>query len=174
MRGVQPSAARVRISSPAPDGSAIDDYRDKQESEAQLAAFVPQPSGAAKFAEPHGSDQELFVALEADISDLFRDFVCHAYERPERRHRILRPVGGRTAAVDGPGPIRVTGQAGAVPIDEPDTHLNPHWQYNYLDLIRDWTGVAADAQSCHIVMTSHNPLTIAALTKDAGARDVLG
>ena len=59
------------------------------------------------------------------------------------------------------------GQAALFLLDRPDTHLNPHWRYNYLDLIRDWTGVAADAQSCHIVMTSHNPLTIAALTKDA-------
>ena len=51
-------------------------------------------------------------------------------------------------------------------LDEPDTHLNPVWQHSYLDLIRDWTGVAADASNCQIVLTSHNPLTIAALTKE--------
>ena len=51
-------------------------------------------------------------------------------------------------------------------LDEPDTHLNPVWQHSYLDLIRDWTGVAADASNCQIVLTSHNPLTIAALSKE--------
>ena len=51
-------------------------------------------------------------------------------------------------------------------LDEPDTHLNPVWQHSYLDLIRDWTGVASDASNCQIVLTSHNPLTIAALTKE--------
>jgi hypothetical protein len=44
--------------------------------------------------------------------------------------------------------------------------LNPLWQITYLDLIRDWTGVAANADKCQILMTSHNPLTIAALEKE--------
>jgi ABC-type multidrug transport system ATPase subunit len=48
-------------------------------------------------------------------------------------------------------------------LDEPDTHLNPLWQHSYLDLIQEWTGVAADVDKCQIVLTSHNPLTIAAL-----------
>ena len=51
-------------------------------------------------------------------------------------------------------------------LDEPDTHLNPHWQHSYLKLIEDWTGIAADADKCHIILTSHNPLTISALTRD--------
>jgi ABC-type multidrug transport system ATPase subunit len=48
-------------------------------------------------------------------------------------------------------------------LDEPDTHLNPAWQLTYLDLIREWTEVAADEDKCQIIMTTHNPLTIAAL-----------
>lgn len=36
----------------------------------------------------------------------------------------------------------------------------------YLKLIEDWTGIAADAGNCHIILTSHNPLTISALTRD--------
>jgi hypothetical protein len=33
-------------------------------------------------------------------------------------------------------------------------------------LIREWTGLAADADKCQIVLTSHNPLTIAALERE--------
>ena len=51
-------------------------------------------------------------------------------------------------------------------LDEPDTHLNPHWQHSYLELIEKWTGVAANASDCQIVLTSHNPLTIAGLQKE--------
>jgi predicted ATPase len=51
-------------------------------------------------------------------------------------------------------------------LDEPDTHLNPVWQHSYLSLIEIWTGVAANADQCQILMTSHNPLTIAALHRD--------
>lgn len=51
-------------------------------------------------------------------------------------------------------------------LDEPDTHLNPTWQHTYLDLIREWTGVAASKEDCHIILTSHNPLTISALEKE--------
>jgi ABC-type cobalamin/Fe3+-siderophores transport system ATPase subunit len=65
------------------------------------------------------------------------------------------------------GLIRVSiGKRALFLLDEPDTHLNPHWQHSYLKLIEDWTGIAAEAAHCHIVLTSHNPLTISALTRD--------
>jgi len=65
------------------------------------------------------------------------------------------------------GLIRVScGKRALFLLDEPDTHLNPAWQLNYLHLIREWTGVAADAETCQIILTSHNPLTIAALSRD--------
>jgi len=64
------------------------------------------------------------------------------------------------------GMIRVSrGKEALFLLDEPDTHLNPAWQLTYLDLIREWTEVAADEDKCQIIMTTHNPLTIAALTK---------
>jgi ABC-type multidrug transport system ATPase subunit len=65
------------------------------------------------------------------------------------------------------GLIRVArGKRALFLLDEPDTHLNPIWQHGYLDLIREWTGLAADADKCQIVLTSHNPLTIAALERE--------
>jgi hypothetical protein len=64
------------------------------------------------------------------------------------------------------GLIRVSrGRRALFLLDEPDTHLNPAWQHAYLDLIASWTGIAADASNCHIIMTSHNPLTIAGLER---------
>jgi predicted ATPase len=49
-------------------------------------------------------------------------------------------------------------------LDEPDTHLNPRWQYDYLNLIE---GLAkTDGDRCHLVLTTHNPLIIGSLRKE--------
>lgn len=148
----------------------IDDYRDKGESEAQFAAFVRNTEALQRFAGTYADDQQMFAALEAvDISDLFRDM--HVWVS-----RVNDASGDVSFAdlSDGErqllmvlGLIRVSrGKRALFLLDEPDTHLNPLWQHSYLDLIRDWTGVAADASQCQIVLTSHNPLTIAALTRE--------
>jgi predicted ATPase len=148
----------------------IDDYRDKGESEAQFAAFLRSADALRRFASTYKDDREMFAALEAvDISDLFRDM--HVWVS-----RVNDASGDVSFAdlSDGErqllmvlGLIRIArGKRTLFLLDEPDTHLNPVWQHSYLDLIRDWTGVAADASNCQIVLTSHNPLTIAALTKE--------
>jgi predicted ATPase len=51
-------------------------------------------------------------------------------------------------------------------LDEPDTHLNPRWCVDYLTYLKDFVGVDAQSQeTCHIVLTTHNPLAIAELVK---------
>ena len=49
-------------------------------------------------------------------------------------------------------------------LDEPDTHLNPVWSLHYLDLLSDVVGPQNTSQ---IIMTTHDPLTIAGLTRNA-------
>ena len=44
-------------------------------------------------------------------------------------------------------------------LDEPDTHLNPNWKWDYLHLVKD---VAQRGES-HIILTTHDPLTIGSL-----------
>lgn len=48
-------------------------------------------------------------------------------------------------------------------LDEPDTHLNPIWSLHYIDLLNSIVG---DQKSSQILMTTHDPLTIAGLTRD--------
>ena len=45
-------------------------------------------------------------------------------------------------------------------LDEPDTHLNPAWKWNYLQLVRE---VAQSNKESHVIMTSHDPLTMGGL-----------
>jgi ABC-type multidrug transport system ATPase subunit len=112
----------------------------------------------------------MFYALEAmDISDLIREMLVWV----TRNNDTSGDVGfadlsdGERQLLMVLGLIRVSrGKRALFLLDEPDTHLNPHWQHSYLKLIDDWTDIAADADKCHIILTSHNPLTISALTRD--------
>ena len=48
-------------------------------------------------------------------------------------------------------------------LDEPDTHLNPVWSTEYLSFLDRFI---RDRHSCHVVMTSHDPLVFAGLRKE--------
>lgn len=152
------------------EGDAVDDYRDKKQAEPQFAAFLPSPSRLQQLAEQFQNEREMFYALEAmDISDIVREIQVWV----TRSNDASGDVGfadlsdGERQLLMVLGLIRVSrGKRALFLLDEPDTHLNPHWQHSYLRLIEDWTGIAAEKEHCHIVLSSHNPLTIAALSRD--------
>jgi hypothetical protein len=47
-------------------------------------------------------------------------------------------------------------------LDEPDTHLNPLWKWNYISLLEK---IVNNDNSSQIIMTTHDPLVIGGLTK---------
>lgn len=150
-------------------GRVVDDYRDKPKVEAQLACFLRDKAALQKFAARYDTDQDMFGALEAtDISDLFREMLVWVTRDGNDSGDL-----GFSDLSDGErqllmvlGLIRVSrGKEALFLLDEPDTHLNPAWQLTYLNLIKEWTDLAAEKDRCQIIMTSHNPLTIASLTK---------
>jgi len=148
----------------------IDDYRDKGGEEEQMGAFLRNEEGLRSLSDYFENDAEMFAALESmDISDLVRDFHLWVGRVNDSSGDISFSdlSDGERQLLMVLGLIRISRKQHALfLLDEPDTHLNPHWQHGYLDLIKEWTEVAADESTCHIVMTSHNPLTIAALEKD--------
>lgn len=148
----------------------IDDYRDKGGTEPQLGLFLKNQAALNTVAKNYANDSEFFHALEAmDISDLVRDLHLWVTRKNDTSGDISFSdlSDGERQLLMVLGLIRVSrGKRALFLLDEPDTHLNPHWQHSYLDLIKEWTEVASDESRCHIVMTSHNPLTIAALKKE--------
>lgn len=149
------------------EGSVVDDYRRKPSKEAQLACFLRDQGSLKKFSEKYENDQDMFAALEAmDISDLIRDISVWVTRNGDASGDIdfSDLSDGERQLLMVLGLIRVSrGKEALFLLDEPDTHLNPAWQLSYLELIREWTEVAADEDKCQIIMTTHNPLTIAAL-----------
>lgn len=52
-------------------------------------------------------------------------------------------------------------------LDEPDTHLNPKWSVDYIDYLNKFvTSGSKGENNSHIVLTTHNPIAIAELTKN--------
>jgi len=54
-------------------------------------------------------------------------------------------------------------------LDEPDTHLNPHWSVDYLKLLTSVMNEeteTAEQQTSQILISTHDPLVIASLIKD--------
>jgi predicted ATPase len=148
-------------------GKIVDDYRHKPRTEAQLACFLRDKAALKSFSDKFDTDQDMFAALEAaDISDLFREMIVWVSRKNDDSGDISFSdlSDGERQLLMVLGLIRVSrGKEALFLLDEPDTHLNPAWQLTYLELIREWTEVAADEDKCQIIMTSHNPLTIAAL-----------
>jgi ABC-type cobalamin/Fe3+-siderophores transport system ATPase subunit len=150
-------------------GNPQEDYRQARREEGQFACYLRDTIALRRFASRYSSEQSLFYALEAaDISDLFRElnvWVTRAGGGEEIEFGALSD--GERQLLMVLGLIRISrGKNTLFLLDEPDTHLNPIWQHTYLELIREWSGVASDASDFHIIMTSHNPLTIAGLSKE--------
>ena len=52
-------------------------------------------------------------------------------------------------------------------LDEPDTHLNPRWCVDYISYLKQFVQDREQrAETSHILLTTHNPLAIAELTKE--------
>ncbi len=150
---------------------ATDDYRSKGKgkgkSESQYAIYLRNKDALMAFARKFESDLELFEVLESiDISDLYRwvqvwvtrkgseDGDVSYGEMSEGERQLLMVL----------GLIRLSRNKRTLfLLDEPDTHLNPRWQYDYLKLIQQWAETNGD--SCHLLLTTHNPLIIGGLRK---------
>ena len=48
-------------------------------------------------------------------------------------------------------------------LDEPDTHLNPKWKFDYLDLLKD---VVGDSEGSQLIISTHDPLVIGGLSSE--------
>lgn len=150
-------------------GNAVDDYREKRQDEVQFATFLRDKLALTRLRKAFSDDADMFYALEAlDVSDLVRDLNVWVTRKNNDTGDIEYSdlSDGERQLLMVMGLLRIArGRRVLCLLDEPDTHLNPHWQLRYLRLIEQWTGTAADADNCHIVLTSHNPLTIAGLDK---------
>jgi predicted ATPase len=145
----------------------VDDYRDRGTDEQQHCVFLRDGKALSEFASAFDNELDMFEALESiDISDLIRSVDVWVTRRDDTTGEVSFGdlSDGERQLLMVLGLIRLSrGKRALFLLDEPDTHLNPAWQHRYLDLVRDWA--RADPDRCQLILTSHSPLTIAALEK---------
>lgn len=143
----------------------VEDYRRKGASEEQIHLFLSDADALHRLAAPFGSEQSFFAYLETlDLSDLVRsvriwvkregiDSLIPFHEISDGEKQLLSVLGMMRFAAH---------EESLFLLDEPDTHLNPAWKWNYLSFIRE---VAGQSDQSQVIMTSHDPLTIAGLER---------
>ena len=138
--------------------------------------FLPDAESLHAFAAEYQDARTFFLALEStDFSELIHDVKIQVRieatttdQIPITFHQLSE---GEQQLLMVLGLMRFTkSHQSLVLLDEPDTHLNPHWSVDYL---KDLTRVMSDTdvespeqQSSQILMATHDPLVIASLVKE--------
>jgi len=113
----------------------------------------------------YGSQADFFKTLEStDISELIENLQIRVRIRGmDEALTFVELAEGEQQLLTVLGLLRFTREEESLfLLDEPDTHLNPSWSLGYLDLLNE---VIGDTTSSHIIMATHDPLTIGGLLK---------
>jgi predicted ATPase len=147
------------------DETINDDYRRVGYKEQQMYLFIKDEDSLLSLASPFQNEPSFFSYLETlDLSDLIRDVrIWVDREGAEGEIPFHEVSDGEKQLLSVLGMMRFAAHDHSLfLLDEPDTHLNPAWKWNYLSLVRE---VAGRNPNCHVIMASHDPLTIAGLEK---------
>ncbi|MFN3717374.1 MAG: AAA family ATPase [Rhizobium rhizophilum] len=143
--------------------NVLEDYREKPHAEEHIYIFIKDELTLREIARPFGSQQSFFAMLETlDISGLVREVKLWVKRDSTNEELPFHEISdGEKQLLTVLGLMKFTQQKQSLfLLDEPDTHLNPAWKRDYLNLIQDVAGKSNDS---YLVMTSHDPLTISGL-----------
>jgi restriction endonuclease S subunit/energy-coupling factor transporter ATP-binding protein EcfA2 len=138
--------------------------------------FLPDLASLHAFAAEYQDARTFFLALEStDFSELIHDVKIQVRVKSTNTeqasitfHQLSE---GEQQLLMVLGLMRFTkSHQSLVLLDEPDTHLNPHWSVDYVkDLARvmsDNAHESMEQQTSQILMATHDPLVIASLIKE--------
>jgi ABC-type multidrug transport system ATPase subunit len=132
-----------------------------------LYLYLPNKEAIYQLAARYTSPQEFFKALESTyISKLLSEVRVRVKIRNSDNSLTFRELSeGEQQLLTVLGLLRFTKEDESLfLLDEPDTHLNPGWSRQYLDLL---TQVVGKEQSSQVLMTTHDPLVIAGSDREA-------
>ena len=133
--------------------------------EERLYLFIPSQERLKKLAKIYGDNREFFKVLESIyINELIHatcikvrmkglDGSITFEELSEGEQQLLTVLGLMKFTQD---------EESLFLLDEPDTHLNPAWKLNYLNVLER---VVGELETSHVIMCTHEPLTIGGLLK---------
>jgi predicted ATPase len=138
--------------------------------------FLPDLESLHSFAAEYQDARTFFLALEStDFSELIHDVKIQVRVKATNTQQVSitfhQLSEGEQQLLMVLGLMRFTkSHQSLVLLDEPDTHLNPHWSVDYIkDLARVMSDNAIESteqQTSQILMATHDPLVIASLLKE--------
>lgn len=174
VRGVMERLHRFAIAPMVLEQTVSYGYRSTTEDHYYF--LLPNLDSLHSFAAEYQDARTFFLALEStDFSELIHDVkiqvrikASNMDQVPITFHQLSE---GEQQLLMVLGLMRFTkSHQSLVLLDEPDTHLNPHWSVEYL---KDLTSVMSEnvlespeQQSSQILMATHDPLVVASLVKE--------
>jgi restriction endonuclease S subunit len=174
MRRVMERLRQFAIAPMVIEQTVPDGFRSRKEEHYYF--FLPDLQSLHAFAAEYQDARTFFLALEStDFSELIYDLKIQVrvkateteqvgiafHELSEGEQQLLMVL----------GLMRFTkSNQSLVLLDEPDTHLNPHWSVDYLKLLArlmsEDASESEEQQTSQILMSTHDPLVIASLFKE--------
>lgn len=140
------------------------DFRNRTEDQERLYLYIKDKNTLKELLYPGEDETHFFAHLEGlylcDLLDEVRITVEHS---KAGRIRFDQLSEGEQQLLTVLGLLQFTkGEESLFLLDEPDTHLNPVWTYEYLNLLQDQ--VVDD--SSQLLIATHNPLMIGGLKRE--------
>jgi predicted ATPase len=130
-----------------------------------LYLYLPDIDSFKQLVSTYANQAEFFKTLESTyISELIKEVRIRVRLRKVGGTLTFRELSeGEQQLLMVLGLLRFTkDEESLFLLDEPDTHLNPAWSINYLNLLKMIVG---DQQTSHIILASHDPLLVAGLNR---------
>ena len=150
-------------------------FRDKGNKKKEfLYLFIQDKNKLQELASYYkGGNTELFKALESTyISDLVSEIRVRVKKRNVDGNITFKELSeGEQQLLTVLGLLRFTrDEETLILLDEPDTHLNPLWKWEYLDLLKAVVkkDVTTDKEddTTQIILNTHDPLVIGSMDKN--------
>lgn len=140
------------------------DFRDRTEDQERLYLYIKDKATLSELMYPGEDETHFFAHLEGlylcDLVDEVRVTVDHSKAGLIRFDQLSE---GEQQLLTVLGLLHFTkGEESLFLLDEPDTHLNPAWTYEYLNLLED----QVVDESSQLLIATHNPLMIGGLKRE--------
>lgn len=150
-------------------------FRDKGNKKKEfLYLFIQDKNKLQELASYYkGGNTELFKALESTyISDLISEVRVRVKKKNVDGNITFKELSeGEQQLLTVLGLLRFTrDEETLILLDEPDTHLNPLWKWEYLDLlkavVKKDTTTAKEDDTTQVILNTHDPLVIGSMDKN--------
>jgi predicted ATPase len=148
------------------DDKEVLDFRGRSEDKEFLYLFVPDEVSLRKLAATYGSPKEFFKELETTwINDLISETRIKVRRKDVKNHVTFHDLSeGEQQLLTVLGLLKFTQDDESLfLLDEPDTHLNPQWKFDYLDTLERVVGPHSKSQ---MLIATHDPLVVGGLLRN--------